>query len=205
MQILPRKVIENLIIMQVVIFLILLLTGGVCHSADYNQDVPESPYFGLKIDYVHFDDSVLEDNDIEKGGYLALETYGRILPHFYLGGEIGVAYTDGSYKSTDTELTFVPVEINVRYRFDLSPRFNLDIGIGGSHCFYKVEIAAETNKDGDDSDKSSVWGAQTFVDLNAEFGWFYLGVNAKYQITEDVIDGINLNNYRAGAQFGITF
>lgn len=202
---LPRKVIANLIIMQVVIFLILFSSGGVSRGADYNQDVRGSAHFGLKIDYIHFTDDVLEDNDIEEGGYLALETYGMVLPNLYFGGEIGVSHIDGSYNSLDTELTFVPVEIYVKYRFDLSPRFNFDIGIGGSHCFYKVEIAAETTEDGDDSDKSSVWGGQAFVDLNAEFDWFFIGVNAKYQITEDFIGGIDLNNYRAGAQFGITF
>jgi len=202
---LPQKVIENSLVTPVVIILILLVTGGVCRGADYNRDVPEAGYFGLKVDYIHFTDSVMEDNDIEEGGYLALETYGMILPQFYLGGEIGVAYTDGSYKSTDTELTFVPVEINVRYQFDLLPPFNLDIGIGGSLCFYNMEIAAGTITGGDDSDKSSAWGGQAFVDLNAEFEWFYIGANAKYQITEEITNDINLNNYRVGAQFGIAF
>ena len=204
-QILPRKVIENLIIMQIVIFLILLLSGGVCRGDDYNQDVRGSGYFGIKIDYIHFTDSVLEDNNIENGGYLALETYGMILPQFFLGGEIGFSYIDDTYNDVDTELIFVPVEINVKYRFDLSPRFNLDVGIGGSHIFYKVEIAAETSENNDKDYKSSVWGGQAFVDLNAEFGWFYIGANAKYQITEDINDGVDLDNYRAGAQFGIIF
>jgi hypothetical protein len=204
-QTLPRKVIENLIIMQVLIFLNILLWGGVCRGADYSQEISESGYIGLKVDYIHFTDSILEDNDIEKGDYLALETNGMILPNLYLGGEIGVTIIDGSYKDIDTELTFVPVEIHVRYRFDLSSRFNLDVGVGVAHCFYDIEIAAETNKDGDDSDKNSVWGAQASVDLNTQFGWFYIGANAKYQITEDIVDDINLNSYRVGAQFGIAF
>lgn len=201
----PRKVIENLIIMQVLIFLIILLWDGVCQGADYRQKDWESGFIGLKIDYIHFSDSILEDNDIEEGGYLALETNGRIFPRFYLGGEIGFSYIDSSYDDTDTKLTFVPVEIHMRYRFELSRRFNLDIGAGVARCFYNVEIAAETTEDGEDSDKSSVWGAQASVDLNSKFDWFYIGANAKYQITEDITDDINLNNYRVGVQFGIAF
>ena len=202
---LPPKVVENLILIHAVIFLVLFLSGGICRGADYSQEAKKSGFLGLKVDYIHFTDNILEDNDIEKGGYLALETNGRILPNLYLGGEIGVTIINGSYDDTDTKLTFVPVEMNMKYRFELLPRFNLDVGVGVARCFYDIEIAAETNKDGKDSDKNSVWGAQTSVDLNTQFGWFYIGANAKYQITQEITDDINLNNYRVGVQFGIAF
>jgi hypothetical protein len=59
-----------------------------------------------------------------------------------------------------------------------------------------------------------LFGGQFFIDLNYKFNQWFLGINAKYQITEDFEEwghpyGLdldhNLNNWRIGGQIGFWF
>jgi hypothetical protein len=47
---------------------------------------------------------------------------------------------------------------------------------------------------------------QVFADLTYKMQWFFVGVNAKYQVTGDFQDeGIDLSNYRLSVQLGAVF
>lgn len=107
----------------------------------------------------------------------------------------------------DTEVTFVPIELNLKYAFDAAPNFVVDLGAGASYNYIKGKLTVD-GISGDEND----WllGGQVFADLNYRSGAFFLGINAKYQTTEDFEiknTGYKLsgNNWRVGGQIGIMF
>ena len=170
----------------------------------------------LKLDYINFTDEDLEDLDAETGLYLGLEGYGEIAPNIYLGAEIGYANPEGDIHvyipfyglvKVDTEVTFVPIELNLKYAFDAAPNFVVDLGAGASYNYAKGELTVDGISDDEDD---WLFGGQVFADLNYRSGAFFLGINAKYQITEDLeIKDIGYklsgNNWRIGGQIGIVF
>ena len=109
---------------------------------------------------------------------------------------------------------FVPVEINLKYAMEAASNFVVDFGAGLScsyvelhHFVYffdpekenTITMRSETRDDW-------LFGGQVFVDLTYKIRWFSIGVNGKYQITEDFKDAdYDLSNWRLGAQLGIVF
>jgi hypothetical protein len=66
----------------------------------------------------------------------------------------------------------------------------------------KLYVFATTSSDDDD------WlsGGQVFADTGYKFGRCLVGVNGKYQLTQDFKDaGFDSNNWRLGAQIGVMF
>ncbi len=158
----------------------------------------------LKLDYISFTESELEDADVDTGFYIGLEAYGEVSPNLYLGAEVGYANPDGSVGIVDTEVTFVPIELNLKYAFKAAPNLAIDIGAGVSYNFAKVEQTELGISLYDDDDW--LFGGQFFVDLNYTINQFFIGVNAKYQLTEDFKDAdLNFSNWRLGGQVGIMF
>jgi hypothetical protein len=109
---------------------------------------------------------------------------------------------------------FVPVEINLKYAMEPASNFVVDFGAGLScsyvelhHFVYFFDPEREntiTNR----SETRDDWlfGGQVFVDLTYKIRWFSIGVNGKYQITQDFKDAdYDLSNWRLGAQLGIVF
>ena len=74
--------------------------------------------FALKADYVVFTSSFWKDNDLENAPFIGLEGYGAVYRNLYLGGEIGFGQASGTVLSVNTELTIVPLEMNLKYVFD---------------------------------------------------------------------------------------
>ncbi len=149
----------------------------------------------VKLDYIYFTDDAFDDADIDSGFYVGLEGYGMIVPNLYLGVEGGYANPDDN----NTELTFVPIELNLKYAIEATSNFVIDLGGGGSYNYIEIESGAESEDDW-------IWGGQFFVDLNYTIDQFFLGISGKYQITEDFEDsGIDLNNWRVGGQIGVMF
>jgi hypothetical protein len=170
----------------------------------------------LKMDYLQFTENALEDLDNDDCFYIGLEAYNKITSNLYVGMEIGYASSEGSADvifddsetfDADTELTFVPIELNLKYALDITPRLVLDFGAGASYNWMKEEISAPGNSSSEDD---WLWGGQFFAALNYKIDRFFLGINAKYQLTEDFeIDDeetdVNANNWRIGGQVGIMF
>jgi hypothetical protein len=138
----------------------------------------------VKLSYISF----TEDDDT--GVYAGLEGYGEIRPNLYLGAEVGYA---NSISEADI---FVPVELNLKYAIKAAPDFVIGLGAGGSYIYVDQE---HTGNDW-------LFGAQFFMDLNYIIAKFFIGINAKYQLTEHFKDSnIDFNNWRLGGQIGVMF
>jgi outer membrane protein W len=170
----------------------------------------------LKVDYINFTESVEVNNidfdlELDKGIYVGLEGYYAIYPNLYLGLEAGWAGTsndddgeiDGQEINVDIDVTFIPVELNLKYVFELDPNWNIGVGAGISYSFFEIEA------DGiDESVDDWIFGGQVFADVNYKMSkeWF-IGINGKYQFTDDLeFDDFDTetsaDNWRVGAQIG---
>ncbi|MFZ2198702.1 MAG: outer membrane beta-barrel protein [Thermodesulfovibrionales bacterium] len=169
----------------------------------------------LKVDYFSFTEDVFDNIDLDDGVYVGLEASHALSPNFYLALEAGWAETEsdgdvvvlGRPTNVDIEVTYVPIELNLKYALELSPSWVLGIGAGASYNYFNIEA---TRLDIDDDD----WllGGQVFADLTYKSGSWFFGINGKYQFTEDTELGsrdvetdTNANNFRVGAQLGVTF
>jgi outer membrane protein W len=168
----------------------------------------------LKIDYINFTEDAFDEIDLENGVYVGLEGYYAIYPNLYLGLEAGWAGSkndddidiEGETFNVDIDVTFIPVELNLKYAVALSPDWVWDIGAGVSYSYFKIE-ANEIDEDVDDW----LFGGQVFTDINYKLSkeWF-LGINAKYQFTDDLeFDNVDTktsaDNFRVGAHVGMMF
>jgi len=172
----------------------------------------------LKVDYFSFTDDVFDKVDLDAGPYIGLEGYYGIMPNLYLGLEAGWAGTSndgtvGDDIDVDVNVNFVPIELNLKYAFDVSPALVLDLGAGASYNWFNVRVHSHDFKDVNEDDW--VFGGQVFADVIYKLNnqWF-IGINGKYQITEklsleagdeDVETDVKANNWRAGAQVGLMF
>jgi hypothetical protein len=169
----------------------------------------------VKLDWIKFTDSVLKDADVNSGFYFGLEGYGMMSPNWYLGLEAGYANPDGSITefepgignvTVDNEVTYVPIELNVKYAAAVAQSVVFDIGAGV--CYNYVEEKASSPSIGVPPAKVDDWlfGGQFFMDLNYTINQFFLGISGKYQITQSFKDAdYNYNNWRLGGQIGVMF
>lgn len=169
----------------------------------------------LKVDYVNFTDDAFENIDLENGVYVGLEGYYAIIcPNLYLGLEAGWAGSQndddinvaGRQVDVDLDVTFVPVELNLKYAVPLDPRWTMGFGAGISYSYFQIE-ADRIDESADDW----VFGGQVFADINYKLSdqWF-IGINGKYQFTDDLEfdnydTSTSASNWRVGAQIGLMF
>ena len=156
--------------------------------------------FAVKFDYIMFTDSQLDrSGNQDDGVYVGLEGYGQIMPNFYIGGEVGQAI---NVTVSGEDISFFPIELNVKYAFETVRNLVLDFGIGGSYSYAEIQHQTPVGDTQDDW----LFGAQLLTDLTYKIRWFTIGINAKYQITEKFKDeSLDLNNFRLGIQFGAAF
>jgi Outer membrane protein beta-barrel domain len=157
----------------------------------------------FKADYIKFTDSNLKDTNVDSDYYIAVEGYYMIVPELYLGAEVGYTNPDGhingSTGSLHTELTYVPIELNLKYAIEAAPQLAVDFGIGGSYGYGEFKISGDSVDDW-------LFGGQVFADVNYKIDKFFIGINGKYQITEDFKDyDFNMDNWMVGGQIGLTF
>ncbi len=153
----------------------------------------------VKLNHINFTDDVVENSDVGSGLYFGIEEFSEITPNLYFGIEVGYANPMG----IDFELTFVPVEVNVKYAVKKTPNFCIDFGGGLSYNHVEEKLSALSISATFDD-----WllGGQFFVDLNYISDTFFGGVNGKYQITQDFQGwDYNYNNWRIGGQVGFMF
>lgn len=134
----------------------------------------------VKLDYIDFMEDALKNSDVDTGFNIGLEGYGNIAPNLYLGAEVGYANPEGNAFGLDTELTFVPIELNLKYVVEAAPNLDVDFGIGISYN-YAEEKASGLGVSVSVDDW--VFGGQLFADLNYKINKFFIGINAKYQLT----------------------
>jgi len=166
----------------------------------------------VKLDYINFTDDTADNLDVDEGFYIGIEDYGEmIVPNLYLGAEVGYTNPDGEATVfipflgifvVDTELIYVPIELNLKYAIEHIPNFVFNFGAGVSYNYVRGEIGGFDEGDW-------VFGGQFFADLTYKFYQFFIGGNGKYQITEETDFGIggdvNMNNWRIGGHIGIMF
>jgi opacity protein-like surface antigen len=113
----------------------------------------------------------------------------------------------------DIDVTFIPIELNLKYMAEIAPQWVLGVGGGISYNYFEIE-ANDIDRDADDW----VFGGQVFAELNYKMDdqWF-LGIETKYQWTEDLefddfgFDGrdfdteTSADNWRIGARVGFVF
>ncbi len=162
-------------------------------------------HFGIKGDYVKFTDRTMKDAKVDQGGFGGAELYFGLVQGLYIGAESGAAYSQGSVTvldvKADNKLLYVPVELNAKYMFALTPWLVLDVGGGGCYSYGRLEATLDGRRE-----VETDWmpGGQGFADLNLILGPFYIGVDGKYQaLAKFKDDDFNFNNWRLGAHLGL--
>ncbi len=188
------------------LIVVLFMSYTTVHAAE--KAVLGCRNIAIKVDYINFTNDVVENNDIDTGAYVSLEGFRKITPNFYLGVEIGYANPEGSVNflgtNLDTELTLVPVEVNVKYAMKTAPNFCIDFGAGLSYNYVEEKKPAASGVVATVDDW--LFGGQLFADLNYTYNTFFIGINAKYQITEDFENfTYDYSNWRIGGQVGFMF
>ncbi len=183
-----------------------MLYASVCYASSESLGIGN---FSIKVDQIQFIDDLefWEFNDIEKGYYAAIDWYGHLGRNFYFGAEVGYTSITGEAFGIDTEITVIPVEINLKYALAAIQAVQLDFGIGASHLtvYGEVIVPPMIGSINTFFHTRSIYGGQGFINFNFKFKRFFWGANAKYQITEDLVKGLNLDNYRVGVHVGLTF
>lgn len=164
--------------------------------------------FALKLDYIRFHEEFLSDNGIDSGLYVGVSGYSEFAPKLYVGGEVGLATPSGKAGSVETELIYIPMELNVKYADEAAPDITIGFGGGISYNYIKETRAAGT---GSTTDDDLVLGGQLFFELLYTSGGFFAGFDWKYQITDEFkVSGTNgatydYSNWRFGGQAGVMF
>jgi hypothetical protein len=175
---------------------------------------PGSVHLGLNLSHIRFSDDVADTSHTESGGYVGVLGYGRLFHGLYLGGEVGKAENATLFSGDDVE--FLPIELNAKYAFQAGSHFVLDVGGRLSYSYVEIKPGEEWNlgctfyicpapepsrANGDDAGTTDDWllGGQLFAEMMFRMGWFSLGFNGKYQITEEFKDSdLALDNWRVG-------
>ena len=181
------------------------------------QDYPLGHHgVDVKVHHFVFTDDVFGDVDLDKGIYVGVEGSFALTPHLYLSPEVGYVGTDnsddvyymGDSVKVDLDVKYVPVELNLRYAIGFAKKWVFGIGVGASYNYFEVEIDPKgySNETEDDW----VWGGQVFADLTHNFGSWVMGLNFKYQFTEDLEfndydTDTKATNSRIGPRIGFVF
>src|SRR4030043_175984 len=180
------------------LFITFVLVSSTVYAAE-KISVLGAGNIALKFDYINFTDNGLKDADTDTGLYVGLEGYGKIVPNLYIGGELGYANLEGDPYFGNTELTYVPLELNIKYAAEIAPSLTIDIGTGISYNYGEFKVSSSSVDDW-------LFGGQFFAGANYTIDRFFIGINGKYKLTEDFKDfDFNLNNWTIGGQIGVMF
>jgi len=154
----------------------------------------------VKLDYIAFTDNHWSGQG-DDGLYVGLEGYGEIIPNLYIGGEIGNGV---NVSILGDDINFVPIELNLKYAIEVAPNLVIDFGAGASYNYTEISIQHLFSADTEEDDW--LFGGQIFADLTYKMKRFFMGINGKYQITEDFKnENFDFNNWRLGVQIGMMF
>ena len=176
--------------------------------AAFAQEAPllGKSHYSAELDLMFLQHRTFTTDD--GGVFLGLAGYGHLGGNWYLGGEIGVGGGFGLFLIESS--SFMPVELNAKRAYALSPSFVVDVGAGLS--YNRVDFSY--NPWGTDNDRDVVdwvFGGQIFSGLTYKAGSFLIGLKFKYQLTADLPevaslispeDGWDYSNLRIGLQIG---
>lgn len=148
----------------------------------------------LKIGFINFMDEAWEEGDVKYSFYPGLEGYARVFHNLYIGGELGYVSSEelvdaflGMPIGHNRSLTFLPLELNLKYAIEAAPSFFIDFGAGVSYSYASVQEELYLVTDYSVYDDSAwLWGGQFFVDLTYKVKRFLVGLSWKYQITQSL-------------------
>ena len=176
-------------------------------------------HLGVNLSFIRFSDDVADTASTESGGYVGVLGYARLYHGLYLGGEVGKAENVRFFSGDDVE--FLPIELNAKYAFQAGSHFVLDVGGGLSYSYVEIDEGQEWNlgcvvnicpapdpSAANDDKLGDDWllGGQLFAEMMFRMGWFSLGVNGKYQVTESFKGtDFTLDNWRVGMVTAIVF
>ena len=162
------------------------------------ETCPMGGGFAVKVDYFHFFDSAIKSSNAQDSVYVGGEYYHQFFfPNFLLGIEAGWAGPSGTFTdnslgfpiSQDTDITYVPIELNMKYVMPLSPCFNFALGGGVSANYMNVDVTLTTpllpGVSVNGSDSQWLFGGQFFGELNYKYQCWEFGIDAKYQLTNE--------------------
>jgi len=193
------KVVKRLFLISICI--VFVMTSAALHA---QERVPLGKgNVAVKLDYIVFTDGHFDNPGNEDDGlYIGLEGYGQIFPNLYLGGEVGQGFNIGVLGE---DISFIPIELNLKYAIEAAHNFVIDFGAGVSYSYVELRDQSPFGSGWDERD-DWLFGGQFFADLTYKIHWFSIGVNAKYQVTQDFRDDdFDLSNLRVGAQIGVMF
>ena len=154
----------------------------------------------VKLDYITFTDNHWSGQG-DDGLYIGLEGYGEIIPNLYLGGELGNGV---NVSILGEDITFFPIELNLKYAIEAASNVVIDFGAGASYNYAEMRIQRLFSTDIEEDDW--LFGGQIFADLTYKIKRFFIGINGKYQITEHFKDeNFDFTNWRLGVQIGMMF
>lgn len=166
----------------------------------------------VKAAHIRFTDDFIRKEDNDSAIYVGIERYLQLGYNLYFGGEVGYVKPDGYInliRRVSNELTFVPIEVNFKLVFEYRPDLVIVFGAGPSVSYAKEETFLRNN---DYWIEEWLRGGQAFAEINLigedikGAGNFFLGIHAKYQVTEEFHDlGYNFTNIRGGVQLGYMF
>ena len=182
--------------------------------AQYAQRYEIGADVALKVQYFRFMDSAFKDAGAENGVFVGVEAYKQLfIPNLYFGLEAGWAGTSGSFDAfnnprfaIDTDVSYVPIEFNAKYVFEINPCLFFDLGAGFSINYIDIKTEAFRVSVSEDD---WLWGGQFFGELNYNITPnLFAGIGVKYQLTESTRlfgTDANADNLRVGAQVGYKF
>jgi len=211
---------KNLFLALVLIAFVALGTSGAnAQKYEIGADV------AVKVEYFRFTDSTMEDLNLQNGIYIGVEAYKQVfVPNLFFGAEVGWAGTDSSagvfnnalfLGSVDLDVSYVPIEFNMKYVIPIQPCLKLDFGGGLSLNYFNLNVDSHRFGLGSTSADDWAFGGQFFSSVNYTFSNnLFLGLEAKYQLTQNITlhsSGISFptdmsaDNFRIGGQFGYKF
>lgn len=175
------------------LFVVFLVASATAYAAE-KAPLGEKGHIALKFDYIAFTESRV-DKSAGTSFLAGLMIYFDVTKNLYLGGEFGYTFADNS------DVKFVPLELNAKYAVETSPNVVIDLGAGLSMNY--VERAGWSLY-GSSSYDDWLFGGQFFAGISYATNTVLVGFHGKYQITDD-FGSYNYNNWRAGLHVGIPF
>ena len=118
---------------------------------------------------------------------------------------VGICGQNGlTLAERETIYLFEIIAVNLKYVIEAAPNVVIDFGAGASYNYSEISIQNLFSTDIEDDDW--LFGGQIFADLTYKIKRFFMGINGKYQITENFKDeDFDFTNWRLGVQIGMMF
>jgi len=162
----------------------------------------------LKVGYITFQKDTWKNSDVDSGLYLGIEGMKNLTSNLYLGAEVGYVNNEGTVQGDSSEITWIPIEINLKYVFPISSDLNLGIGGGLSYNYLDDQTPEWQGVVWVLGGDGTFWipGTQMFIDLNYNVDdRFFIGINGKYKYCGSAGDKNPLDNMQIGGQAGMMF